>query len=814
MSVHSNSSFMVFVLATLGVNSQSPVMTESKWSEFQCFNDEEIEQYHKVFNIDSTNLDINGEFSIISDDYTLRAYVASILQRELFGINVYLWDFYDDAATFVAFMAAVSSRTMAVHWGVLKKDVVEPPDGQVSRSIPSFSSHTAWAIRGDVAQDLEEQLLNDLGDGCDLFLGQWRSFTKNEVIAAMDNASTVVIPPRDDGTMPCAEWYGCMYGDSTWYPPHCDPIASNCTVLLQFLPEHDSELNRDLILNYNLSIVIKYMGSPGTDYGQSNFRTFYGGKYRVIFQLRSIDIFSAEGYGWNSIVLPMDEKINDKQLVVGVSSTNTYSQFMGQFMFSRAVALQQFDVDWIYDQIFRATNNGAEDETKDIRMQATCDWMKTSEGKKKWEGWLTLPTDNMFSGPPCSSVNDHILQILDDLSQDEIWDTVWFDSESQELTKLQQDVAGVIMDASVAVYVKRNCIKDHEDEQNLVLLLFGYCVLGFAVVLLIMVVVITAMWRKQEIIISSSIKMTVALYLGAGFALSVAIFSEKDIVSHCIMRVYVVQMGLTLMFGPLAAKIWKVSVIHENIKLLRTTDISEQTQMKRVGIVLLLVIGFLCILLILFPIEVQMNIVNGDRTRMCEWDGSAETAYDMLLLVEGLVFIFVARTAWSIKSVNDVYNEHKWIGSTFLGAVLIVAGYLIVSLLERNSTTLMVQSMLISIMTMWVISLLMIPKFRIIWSGKVYCPDSFEHDSLSFASSLLTKEDLKRMRSLLRKFGYRVIKKDSRGHMVETSASGSAWSRGLSKGVSRLWGSKRKNDNSFLSKEGVSSRDVQVSLTL
>ena len=810
MEIHSILAITLAVIVTLSANGQTPFATDSGWSDFRCFTDAEIEKYRELYKIDDGRLDVNGEVTIVSDDYSLPSYVASILQRELFGIGaVQLWDFYAEAATFIAFITAANDKTFAFHWEILTKDFTPPEISKVMDYPESYISQTTWAIRDDVARNLEGQLVNDLGYECDLFLGQWRSFARDEVIAAMDNASLVVIPPRDDGTMPCTEWYGCMYGDSTWYPPHCDPIANDCMVLLQFLPEHDLELNRDLILNHNLSIVIKYMGSPRTHYGQSNFRTFYEGKYRVIFQLRSIDFLRSDGFEWNSIVLPAGEEINRNQRVLQLTSEIFHAMDFAaaHVLMAQHVRLEQSDIDWIHEEIFRATRNGTEDETKDIRMQAACEWMKSKEGAQKMEPWIVVGSNEKYGGPPCNTIKDHILKNVDGLSEADLWSIVWHNAEDEDHFQFTQEASGLFYGSLSAVYVKRNCIHDQKGE-NMALLVSGYCLSGCAVVLLIVVIVATIICREQSIIISSSIRLTAVLFLGVLCALSVFLFLEDDIVSHCIMRMYVTQIGATLMFGPLVVKIWKLSAIHENIKLLRTSEITEKTQMNRIAIVLVVIVGFLSILVLIFPMEIRRNIVDGERTKMCEWDGSAEKAYGGLILMEALGIFLVARTAWSIKSVNDVYNEHKWIGSTLLGAVLIIAGYLILGLLERSKTVIIYQSMFIGVLVILVISLLMIPKFRIIWQCKEYHPDSFEYNSQTFASSLLTKKDLKRMRSLLRNFGYHVIKKDNRGNVVESSVSGSAWSS-VGKRMSNLW-SKRYSSSSDLLKRSTSVSDVKL----
>ena len=56
------------------------------------------------------------------------------------------------------------------------------------------------------------------------------------------------------------------------------------------------------------------------------------------------------------------------------------------------------------------------------------------------------------------------------------------------------------------------------------------------------------------------------------------------------------------------------------------------------------------------------------------------------------------------------------------------------------------------------LSALMMSKFNPIVRGTVYNPDSFQYDSFSISADL-TKEDLRRMRKYLRRFGYKVYRR-------------------------------------------------------
>ena len=123
----------------------------------------------------------------------------------------------------------------------------------------------------------------------------------------------------------------------------------------------------------------------------------------------------------------------------------------------------------------------------------------------------------------------------------------------------------------------------------------------------------------------------------------------------------------------------------------------------------------------------------------------------------------------------------RWIGCILFCTVLILAGYIMAGMLEPASTRFIVESYFVTASVINVIAGLMVPKFLPIWHGTIYNPDSLQYDSVSFSSSLLSKDDLRRMRKYLRsafifslffflcviclfggtfrKFGYKVYKK-------------------------------------------------------
>ena len=122
-------------------------------------------------------------------------------------------------------------------------------------------------------------------------------------------------------------------------------------VLLQFLPEHDSEQNRNLIMEHALPMVIKYMGSEKSIYGQTNFEKFYQEKFRVIFQIKSFDTVSNSILEWQLITLPQDHEISSEQRIFHVYSTWLRGLAIHQYAIVQRMGLQRQHLDVINNDI-------------------------------------------------------------------------------------------------------------------------------------------------------------------------------------------------------------------------------------------------------------------------------------------------------------------------------------------------------------------------------------------------------------------------------------------------------------------------------
>lgn len=113
-------------------------------------------------------------------------------------------------------------------------------------------------------------------------------------------------------------------------------------------------------------------------------------------------------------------------------------------------------------------------------------------------------------------------------------------------------------------------------------------------------------------------------------------------------------------------------------------------------------------------------------------------------------------------NTQEIYNEQSSIEFIIYGTVLIVAGYLIADLFVEGVNANMTHSIFITMLVLLIILTLMTPRFAPIMRGTVYCPDSLTFESITFSNSELTKEDVRRFRRFVRKFGYDVIEGDQK----------------------------------------------------
>ena len=745
-------SLSIIIQSIAGTEEKSKMIpTSSHWDQFRCFTEMEIKDAFGYIPEDkhvAEKLEILSLFNFKLDDWSFQSLGTAIIARELLGVNVELFKFEEsqDVAAWMAEEYDTASNVAIFHSGMMANDY-QHVNGIEDVASP-ITSHIQWLISNVVA----EAMGNELGVD-NLYFTDWNILKNDAVLNVMHKNNDVVIPMDQEGNH-CDESFGCLHGDSTWYPPQCDHNSNDCMVLLQFVPitgASDAELNRDLILENNLPIVVKYLGSKTDPNAQLNFNHFYNGNYRVIYQLSTMESQIVDEMGWTTILLPPLSPINVGQRLLYLRPSWLLDVAINLFVTHEHGQLPY----GAHEFLHRAIVESGLTDTSDLRQEAMCQYIKNVWLLQDWPIYIAIPFVVMaqtVGEVHCDKVDDEALEFIinrddNELLSGPIRDPTYFGDMTE------------IYDSFNALFAKRHCILgDYPEDKSEALFAAGYVLTTVTALLVLLVAMFTFKWRKEEIMKEASINVIALVFVGAVYSLSYCLFLEKDIVSHCIMREFIFQIGVVLMLGTLGAKTWRLQKRHESIKTLQQCDIADLNLLIRIGIVFLLILGYLTIILLVHPIEIKQTIVNRQRKTMEQWDG--DTLYRGLLLVEALAVCVIGRRALSIRGTNSVHNEHRWIGCIMYIAVFIIGGYLVVDLSGKDANSYGIKSILVSLMTLFVISLLMIPKIVIQIQGTRYIPDEFDYDSITFSTTLLTQEDFERISNYLRRFGYELRKKE------------------------------------------------------
>ena len=738
-------SLLSILLAAINAKTTIP-NADPFWSDFNCFSDGEANEYRKEFGIDTNRLAINSMLKVIGNTWSFQSYVASILLQDILSINVDLVDWKDDAEAKQAIVDNSDDLDLSyiLHWDILEESRSHIPE--LSETEAASACQTLWSIRKDVVQAVEAEIGTSSSNM--LYLDLWISFLHPSVIEAMDSANDVIIPPNENGNFGCSQEDGCDHGDSTWYPPQCDPSTNahhDCTVLLQFLPEYDS-VARDLIVERELPIVIKYMGSERTKYGQNNFQRFYDERWKVIFQLRTTQTQSNDLMGWSSVALPVDQGVdlNIDTKIWKLRSADTGSRSWEINGLVQAMNLQPTHLAEMQRLLI-----SSDDVSDGSRMRTACNWLRSESNGHIWKSWFRVMDSR--SVPVCHTIGDDELQFLDSFTYAELWRD--FDDIRKRIPQM--------LDSWSALYAKEVCILATKDGKNDALYQFGYGLSGFTVFVLATMIVSTFMRRRETVVTAVSLNMVTLMYLGATLTLSYSLFLRVDVVSHCVLRRYIEQIAAVLVFATLEVKMRGFRVIYH-----QTTD---QKSFLKVITLTMFVFVYLSVLILVCPVEIETNITDRMWQSKCMWNERATNVYLALVLVEILALLMFRHQSFQLWTKNeDCYEvcffyissiivqrncvfhllQPNLVGAAMYGAAAIVGGCLVRSQMpEITVNRTMTQSILITTLILAVLLMLMAPKFPQTMNEIAVAPDVFQVDSMS-SRSYITNEETAKLRSV------------------------------------------------------------------
>ena len=195
------------------------IPTSSHWDQFRCFTEMEIKDAFGYIPEDkhvAEKLEILSLFNFKLDDWSFQSLGTAIIARELLGVNVELFKFEEsqDVAAWMAEEYDTASNVAIFHSGMMANDY-QHVNGIEDVASP-ITSHIQWLISNVVA----EAMGNELGV-YNLYFTDWNILKNDAVLNVMHKNNDVVIPMDQEGNH-CDESFGCLHGDSTWYPPQCD----------------------------------------------------------------------------------------------------------------------------------------------------------------------------------------------------------------------------------------------------------------------------------------------------------------------------------------------------------------------------------------------------------------------------------------------------------------------------------------------------------------------------------------------------------------------------------------------------------------
>ena len=738
---------------------------------FSCFNQTERAVFRDMFQVTELELDLNGKTRFFSDLWGFGSLAVDIILREIFGFQINITGLYPTAIPMMEnswqFPVESGLRVPFFHLELWASDfefwdLYRYASPEIDISLMGTPYFYVIMVREEILVEVEAVI----GDST-TFLDVWRTFLDPKVVDAM--ASPESIDNMDGALCDKYQWTfsdcfdidvseytgveGAVLLNGTYYPPQC-PVgnASDCMVLISFLPDYTLHLHADLIAQYDLKWVVKYIGGEWASDSLALFEELYGHK-RVLFEAWLPSVFVTGD--WRLISVPVKHPFaKQDQIFRGVSSRMAFVSRFAHNLISSGFIMNSQDYDIMNEYILE---EGGIYETD--HLPVSCRWLK--EHESSWMSWIDLE-QKPKTETLCDRVTDATLQKLLDFQS-------LSDLELEGEVMKQGAALFNALDSSIAdlysiQYVMTQCFKPQDDSDAALQWITGtLAVIGW----ILMIIALTFIIRKKEekVIKSSSLVMLITIVFGGSMGLVYPFLNDTSVLINCYLQPVVFQMSFVLIIGSISMKTWRLGYYIKMANALQKPKIINDLNLMIRGLCLVSVVGiYLLVLFLVYPLETEEIIFEAQKFVVCSHPGRFTECYLALLLLECVQLIVVAQSVWSLRSLSAQFNESKWISVIMYHSCVFIVALIVIDedIVEMNPIQIyFAKSIIVELFVFVSVFGLLIPKFVMIVKDVKFSGDIVAKDMIHIDTNAMTKEDVKKIRRLLTKFGYELRKRGS-----------------------------------------------------
>ena len=741
---------------------------------FSCFNATERARYREIFQVTETELHLNGKTRFFSDNWGFGSLAVDIILQEIFGFQINMsllyvsvipmmensWQFPAETGFQIPFFHLELWASDFTFWNLYR---YASPEVDISLiGTPFF-----WVIM--VREDTLAEVEAEIGDDT-TFLDVWRTYLDPVVVAAMASPEDIDnlggAPCNDDQTAfancfnvdisVVSEYTGVEGGmlvNGTYYPPQC-PVgdASDCMVLISFLPDYSMHLHADLIAQYDLKWVVKYIGGEWSSDTLELFQHLYENK-RVLFEIYQPTVFGAGD--WRFISMPVTHPFAQQdQIFGGVSSRMAFVSRFAHNLISSGFIMGTDDYKIMNEYIRNATGIYDPDH-----LPISCRWLK--EHESSWSSWIDLEQKPQTEDL-CERVSDATLQKLLEfraLSDLELEGVVM-----EQGNDLFRTLDSSMEDLYSIQYAMTQCITSQDDsDSQLHLLTVILAVIGFVMMIIALICIVSK--RKEPIIKSSSFVMLMTLVSGGCMGLVYPFLNDTSVLSNCYMQPVIFQMSLTIICGAISFKTWRLSYyIKMANECKKPKTITDLNLVIRLGCVMTAVGTYLLVLFLVYPMETEGIVFEAEIFEVCKQEAAFKNCYLGLLLLECVQLAVVGQSVWSLRSLSTQFNESKWISVIMYHCCMFIVALIVLdqNIIEMNPDQIyFAKSIVVELFVFVSVFGLLIPKFVLIAKDVKFSGDIVAKDMIHIDTNAMTKDDVKKIKRLVSKFGYDLKKRGS-----------------------------------------------------